>query len=84
MVDVYSGEWKHNKRDGYGVLRSADGKNTKEGTWKDNKFVVREVVVKKSNGFNRERKNQGSAFFRKNTVFLYEINICIAAKCAKD
>ncbi len=38
--DIYSGEWKHNKKDGSGLYKYADGRYV-YGLWRDNKFVVR-------------------------------------------
>jgi hypothetical protein len=38
-LDIYAGEWKHNKKDGWGVYKFSDGRCI-YGEWKDNEFVL--------------------------------------------
>lgn len=38
MTETYYGEWKHNKRDGFGIYKYTDGR-VKEGLWKEGKFA---------------------------------------------
>jgi hypothetical protein len=42
LTDIYAGEWQHNKKEGLGLYRFADGKFV-EGIWLDNKYTVSET-----------------------------------------
>lgn len=39
MKDIYIGEWKQNKRHGYGVFKTSSGKK-QEGHWANDKLEV--------------------------------------------
>lgn len=54
-IDAYFGDWVRNKREGQGVLKSPDGK-VKDGIWKDNKFVVRDITSSFANVIRALRK----------------------------